>query len=83
MINAVSVLATDDFFIIVKLADSRSIKLNMSFIHNESGSIVTPIQKIEEFKKVFIQNGIVTWPSGYDIDPYFLINNASPFTKTA
>lgn len=29
------------------------------------------------------KNGIVTWPTGHDIDPYFLESEGSLITKTA
>jgi hypothetical protein len=72
MIKALKVIATTDFQIIVELEDGRSLKMDMNFLKEESGPVVDPLKKIEEFKKVFINQGIVTWPSGYDIDPYLL-----------
>ena len=72
MIIAKNVEATDDFFIFIDLLDGRKLKLDMNFIKNETGHVVQAIQDIEAFKQVFIRNGIVTWPSGYDIDPYYL-----------
>ena len=37
---------------------------------------IDPIKTIEGFRRVFVRNGIITWPSGYDIDPYFLMETA-------
>jgi hypothetical protein len=82
-INAISVAATEDFHLIVKLEDGRSFNFNMSYILKETGPIVQPLKNIEEFQKVFIQHGIVTWPSGFDIDPYFLIANGILIDKSA
>lgn len=83
MISAIKVLATDDFTITVDLEDGRTLKLDMSFIKNEQGHVIQPLKQIEEFKKVFIKNGIVTWPTGYDIDPYFLESEGLLITQTA
>jgi hypothetical protein len=83
MINAVKVVATDNYFIIIDLEDGRALKLDMNYIKNESGIVIEPLKKIDEFKKVFVKNGIVTWPTGYDIDPYFLESEGTLITKTA
>lgn len=83
MINAIQVVATDDFSLIVNLEDGRSVKLDMNFILAESGSVVEPLKNFNEFKKVFIRNGIVTWPTGYDIDPYFIESEGVLITRTA
>lgn len=83
MINAISVVASEDFFIVVNLEDGRTLKLDMNFIKHENGHVVESIHNFEEFKKVFIKNGIVSWPSGYDIDPYYLEAQGLNITKTA
>lgn len=83
MINAIKVVATEDFIIDIDLEDGRSLKLDMHFILKESGSVVQPFKNAEEFKKVFVRNGIVTWPSGYDIDPYFLESQGTLVIKSA
>ncbi len=83
MIRALKVIATEDFHVIADLEDGRTLKLNMSFIKNESGPVVEPLKTFEEFKKVFIKDGIVTWSTGYDVDPYFLVEKGTLVKKTA
>ncbi len=83
MIKAIQVIAKNDFTILVQLEDNRNIKLDMSFIKKLEGPVVNPIKELNEFKKVFIRNGIVTWPTGYDIDPYFLIEESTQINKIA
>lgn len=83
MINAIKVQATDDFTITVDLEDGRTLRLDMNFIKNEQGHVIEPLKQIEEFKKAFIKNGIITWPTGYDIDPYFLETEGSIINQTA
>ena len=83
MINAIKVEATDDFKIIVTLENNLVLRLDMNFIHDENGRVIDPLKDICEFKKVFVRDGIVTWPSGYDIDPYFLEDQGEPFSKIA
>ncbi|PWU17841.1 MAG: hypothetical protein C5B49_08210 [Bdellovibrio sp.] len=81
MIKAIRVVADDNFNITVDLEDGRTIRFEMNFIKSESGPVVDPLRQIFEFKKVFVRNGIVTWPSGYDIDPYFLVERGVPVDK--
>ena len=83
MIRAVKVRATENFYILVNLEDGRTIKFDMQFIHKEVGPVVDPLKTPEGFLKAFVRNGVITWPSGYDIDPYFLIESGVSVEKTA
>ncbi|MGK5088316.1 DUF2442 domain-containing protein [Bdellovibrionota bacterium FG-2] len=83
MTKAIQVVANDDYSILVTLEDGRIIRVDMASIKNESGPVVDPLKSILEFKKVFVRNGIVTWPTGYDIDPYFLVQQGFVTNKTA
>jgi len=75
MIKAISVKAHADYTILVSLEDGRVIRMNMEYLKTLSGSVVDPLKKLDAFQKVFIRNGIVTWQSGYDIDPYHLVES--------
>lgn len=83
MIRAIQVIAQDDFSILVTLEDGRRIRFDMNFLKNESGPVVEPLKNLDEFKKVFVRNGIVTWTTGFDIDPYHLIESGSVVDKSA
>jgi hypothetical protein len=83
MIKSIHVTANDDFTITASLEDGRVIKMDMNFIQNLNGPVVDPIKKISEFKKVFVRNGIITWSTGFDIDPYYLIEQGVVVSKTA
>jgi hypothetical protein len=83
MIKSIHVLANDDYSITVHLEDGRIIKMDMSFIKNLNGPVVDPIKNLTEFRKVFIRNGVVTWTTGYDIDPYFLVDQGVLVSKIA
>jgi hypothetical protein len=76
MTRAISVKAYDNKSILVTLDDGRILLHEMSDIENKSGPVIQSLKNDEEFKKVFISNGIVTWPSGYDIDPEYLIESS-------
>ena len=74
MIRAISVLASDDYTIQVSLEDGRVIKMDMGYLRKLSGPVVDPLKDPKAFQKVFVRNGIVTWQTGYDIDPYHLVD---------
>jgi hypothetical protein len=75
MIKAIKVEAFSDYTLVVSLEDGRKLKLDLSYIQSESGPVVEPLKKLTGFKQVFIQDGIVTWPSGFDIDPYYVVES--------
>ena len=83
MIKVIQVVANDDFSIHATLEDGRIIRLEMGFIKKQNGPVVDPLHNLSEFKNVFVRNGVVTWPSGYDIDPYFLVENGVVTNKSA
>jgi hypothetical protein len=83
MIRAVSVRAGDDYCIVVNLEDGRVVKMDMAFIKAQSGPVVDPIKDLSEFRKAFIRDGIVTWKTGFDIDPYFLIEETEVISSEA
>jgi hypothetical protein len=83
MTKAIQVVARDNFTILVTLEDGKIIEMNMAFLKTLSGPVVDPLKNLSEFKKVFVRNGIVTWPTGFDIDPYFLVESGTVTDKTA
>ncbi len=83
MIRAIRVIANDDYSILATLEDGRTLRVDMRYLKSQTGPVVETLKDIGEFKKVFVRNGIVTWPSGYDIDPYYLVENGSIVNKTA
>ena len=83
MIKAIHVIPNDDYTITVDLENGQTIKMDMGFIKNLTGPVVDPLKAPSEFKKVFIRNGVVTWTTGYDIDPYYLVEQGVTVSKTA
>ncbi len=77
MIKPKKVIAQKNFFIIVHFDNGKISNIDMSFILNENGTVVEPLKNWEVFQQVSIVDGIVTWPTGYDIDPSFLLELAS------
>lgn len=48
----------------------------MSFIFEESGPVVDPLKIYDNFRLVAVNDGVISWPTGYDIDPEYLIELA-------
>lgn len=76
MIKAVKVQPKENFILQITLEDGRVIIHDMNYLHAESGPVADAIKSVEAFKQVFVEDGIITWPSGYDIDPYYLVENS-------
>ena len=77
MIKAKKVIPHLDFKITVTFEDNRVCIIDMNFIFEESGPVIDPLKTYDAFKNVTIVDGIVTWPTGYDIDPEYLLELAS------
>lgn len=77
MTRVKSVNAHPNFKLTVIFDNGKSSLIDMNFIFNESGPVVEPLKQFENFQKVYIENGIITWPTGYDIDPNYLEELAS------
>lgn len=75
MIKALSVEALNNYTILVSMEDGRTLSMDMSYLKNLSGPVVDSLKDLNGFKNVFVRNGIVTWQTGYDIDPYHLAEN--------
>lgn len=77
MIKAKSVIPHPNFKLTVVFENNRTSTIDLNFIFNESGPVIDPLKIYENFQKVYVENGILTWPTGYDIDPEYLEELAS------
>ncbi len=77
MIKVIKVVPHPNFKLTVTFENNQISVIDMNFILNESGPVVDPLKAYENFQKVYIENGIITWPTGYDIDPAYLQKLAS------
>lgn len=77
MIKPRKVIAQKNFFIVVHFDNGKISNIDMSFILNEQGPVVDPLKTWEIFQQVEIIDDVITWPTGYDIDPNFLVELAS------
>ena len=45
---------------------------DFSFIRSENGEMLEPLKDLAYFRRVFVEDGVLTWPNGYDWDPIAL-----------
>ncbi|MEN3941517.1 DUF2442 domain-containing protein [Prosthecobacter sp. SYSU 5D2] len=65
------VRVTGDHRLAVKFQDALIAELHMGeWISRQHGSMIEPLKSPAFFADVSIQRGVLTWPNGYDIDPF-------------
>lgn len=77
MIKPKQVIPNKDFTLQIIFDNGKKSTIDVSFILAESGEVVEPLKSWDNFQKVSIIDGIITWPTGYDISPDYLIELAS------
>jgi hypothetical protein len=63
-----------DYRIAVEFSDDTIGERDFSFIKTESGPMLEPLKEPAYFQRVFVEEGVLTWPNGYDWDPIALHN---------
>jgi len=61
-----------DHRLAVEFSDDTIGERDFSFIKSESGPMLEPLKEPAYFKRVFVEDGVLTWPNGYDWDPIAL-----------
>jgi hypothetical protein len=61
-----------DFRLAVEFSDDTIGERDFSFIKSESGPMLEPLKEPKYFQRVFVEDGVLTWPNGYDWDPIAL-----------
>jgi Protein of unknown function (DUF2442) len=56
----------------IEFSDDTAGERDFSFIANESGPMLEPLKEGAFFRRVFVEDGVMTWPNGYDWDPIAL-----------
>ncbi len=77
MIKPKQVTPEKDFKLHVIFDNGKESIIDASFILLESGPVVDPLKNWEHFQKVSIVDGIISWPTGYDIAPEYLLELAA------
>ncbi len=72
MIKVRTVKPVGDFRLAVEFSDDMRGERDFSFINQESGPMLEPLKDPAYFRRVFVEDGVPTWPNGYDWDPIAL-----------
>ena len=56
----------------IEFSDDTMGERDFSFITRETGPMLEPLKDTTYFHRVFVENGVITWPNGYDWDPIAL-----------
>src|SRR5258708_15181676 len=69
MIDVIGVRRLGDFKLELEFSDGTVGVRDFGSILEKSGPMVEPLKDPAYFARVFIEDGALTWPNGYDWDP--------------
>jgi Protein of unknown function (DUF2442) len=72
MIEVIGVRPLGDFKLEVEFSDATIGVRDFAFIREKTGPMAEPLKDPAYFARVFIEQGALTWPNGYDGDPIAL-----------
>jgi hypothetical protein len=72
MIDVIGVRRLGGFKLELEFSDSSVGTKDFAGIQQRTGAMVAPLQDPDYFARVFIEDGALTWPNGYDWDPIAL-----------
>ena len=61
-----------DYRLVIEFSDDTMGERDFSFITSETGPMLQPLKEPTYFRRLFVENGAITWPNGYDWDPIAL-----------
>jgi hypothetical protein len=68
IVKVVSVKSAGGHRLSVCFSDGSQGIADLSWILETNGPMVEPLRDEALFAKVFVSNGVVTWPNGFDLD---------------
>ncbi|HTQ13026.1 MAG TPA: DUF2442 domain-containing protein [Rhizomicrobium sp.] len=86
MVDVLKVRAVDGHRLWVQFTDGSEGVRDFADILAEGGPMVEPLKSPEFFARVFLEDGVPTWPNGYDIDAinlYMELRDAGALTRAA
>ncbi|MGE3871038.1 MAG: DUF2442 domain-containing protein [Pseudorhodoplanes sp.] len=72
MIDVIGVRRLGDFKLEVEFSDGTIGERDFSSVREKTGPMAEPLKDHAYFARVFIEDGALTWPNGYDWDPIAL-----------
>jgi hypothetical protein len=61
-----------DYRLTIEFSDDTMGERDFSFITSETGPMLQPLKDPTYFRRLFVENGVITWPNGYDWDSILL-----------
>ncbi len=72
MIDVIGVRPLDGYKLEIEFSDGTIGVRDFAFIRDKTGPMAEPLKDRSYFARVFIEDGALTWPNGYDWDPIAL-----------
>jgi hypothetical protein len=72
MIDVIGVRPLGDHRLEVEFSDGTIGVRDFAFVKDKTGPMAEPLKDSAYFARVFIEDGALTWPNGYDWDPIAL-----------
>jgi hypothetical protein len=72
MIEVIGVRALGDYKLEIEFSDATVGVRDFSSLREKTGPMAEPLKDPMYFARVFIEDGALTWPNGYDWDPIAL-----------
>ena len=72
MIDVIEIKLLSDYRLQIAFSDGTVGTRDFSDIKARTGEMVAPLKDPNYFARVFIDDGALTWPNGYDWDPIAL-----------
>ena len=69
MIDVIGVRSLGDYKLEIEFSDATIGIRDFRFIREKTGPMAEPLKDPGYFARVFIEDGALTWPNGYDWDP--------------
>jgi hypothetical protein len=69
MIDVIAIRRLGGFKLEIEFSDSTVGVRDFKSILQKTGAMVIPLRDPAYFARVFIEDGALTWPNGYDWDP--------------
>ena len=72
MIDVIGIRPLGAFNLEIEFSDGTVGVRDFAFIREKTGPMAQPLKDQAYFARVFIEDGALTWPNGYDWDPIAL-----------
>lgn len=76
IVKVVGVRASQPFRLVLDFSTGERGEVDLQALVGHTGFMVKPLKDTDYFAKVFVQNGVPTWPNGFELDAIALYRDA-------